>query len=198
MGKLPPYRYFYDLEFIENGKTIDLVSIGIVADDGREYYAVSSEFDQSAFLGNPWLVANVLPPLPFVRAMTWAKELTLDYDHPDRAAVKPRREIANEVRDFLAHHSADSAKNELWAYFAAYDHVGLCQLWGKMIDLPQGVPMFTRDLQQEAARLDVNLKRLEPQPVGEHNALVDARWDFSAWKALREFERDLRRDIGQD
>ena len=30
-------RYFYDCEFIENGITIDLVSVGVVADAGREF-----------------------------------------------------------------------------------------------------------------------------------------------------------------
>ena len=34
-------RYFYDTEFLEDGETIDLISIGIVAEDGREYYAVT-------------------------------------------------------------------------------------------------------------------------------------------------------------
>ncbi|RZL78642.1 MAG: hypothetical protein EOP32_21370 [Rhodococcus sp. (in: high G+C Gram-positive bacteria)] len=29
-------RYFYDCEFIEDGRTIDLVSIGVVAEDGRQ------------------------------------------------------------------------------------------------------------------------------------------------------------------
>lgn len=28
-------RYFYDLEFLQDGKTIDLISIGIVADERR-------------------------------------------------------------------------------------------------------------------------------------------------------------------
>ena len=39
-------RYFYDTEFIEDGTTIDLVSIGIVDEAGREFYAVSTEFDE--------------------------------------------------------------------------------------------------------------------------------------------------------
>lgn len=34
-------KFFYDTEFIEDGKTIDLISIGIVAEDGLEYYAVN-------------------------------------------------------------------------------------------------------------------------------------------------------------
>ena len=41
-------RYFYDTEFIENGRTIELISIGVVAEDGREFYAISTEFDASA------------------------------------------------------------------------------------------------------------------------------------------------------
>jgi len=35
-------RFFYDCEFIEDGRTIDLVSIGVVDEEGREFYAVST------------------------------------------------------------------------------------------------------------------------------------------------------------
>ena len=38
-------RYFYDTEFIDNGRHIDLISIGVVADNGTEFYAVSKQFD---------------------------------------------------------------------------------------------------------------------------------------------------------
>lgn len=38
-------RYFYDTEFIEDGHTIDLISIGVVAEDGRSYYAISKAFN---------------------------------------------------------------------------------------------------------------------------------------------------------
>ena len=41
------YRYFYDCEFIEDGRTVDLVSIGVVDEHGREFYAVSTEFDDT-------------------------------------------------------------------------------------------------------------------------------------------------------
>jgi hypothetical protein len=30
-------RFWFDTEFIEDGKTIDLMSIGVVAEDGRKY-----------------------------------------------------------------------------------------------------------------------------------------------------------------
>jgi hypothetical protein len=38
-------RYFYDTEFIDDGYNIELISIGVVAEDGREYYAISTEFN---------------------------------------------------------------------------------------------------------------------------------------------------------
>lgn len=55
-------KYFYDTEFIEDGHTIDLISIGIVAEDGRMYYAVSTEFDASR--ADEWVQTNVLNKLP--------------------------------------------------------------------------------------------------------------------------------------
>lgn len=36
-------KYFLDTEFIEDGVTIDLISIGIVSDDGREFYACNRD-----------------------------------------------------------------------------------------------------------------------------------------------------------
>lgn len=40
-------KYFYDTEFIEDGKTIELLSIGIVSEDGRKLYCESNEADLS-------------------------------------------------------------------------------------------------------------------------------------------------------
>lgn len=64
---------------------------------------------------------------------------------------------------------------ELWAYYAAYDHVALAQLFGPMHQLPAGIPMQTDDLVTEAKRLGLTASDLPPQPEGLHNALADAR-----------------------
>lgn len=165
--------YAYDTEFLEDGRTIELISIGIVADDGREYYAVNRDAPWRRIKKHEWLVANVVPSLPKLYGdarLHYARRGPLgliDWQHPH---MKRHDRIATEVRDFLL---AGSGKPELWAYYGAYDHVALCQLWGRMIDLPDGIPMFTRDLQQEVSRLGA-----EPpaQDSGQHNALDDARW----------------------
>lgn len=56
----------YDLEFVADGKTIDLVSIGMVSGDGRKLYAVNRELDEAKLLqhGDGWMRKNVWPYLP--------------------------------------------------------------------------------------------------------------------------------------
>lgn len=163
-------RYFYDCEFIDDGVTIDLVSIGITCEDGREFYAVSSEFSVAKLHANSWLVENVRPSLPQRAERDGCRCICrwhLDRDHPD---VRSRAQIARAVRDFLL---SGASKPELWAWYGAYDHVVLAQLWGRMIDLPDGIPMWTNDLQQEVVRL-VD-PQIPEQAEGLHNALADAR-----------------------
>jgi hypothetical protein len=164
-------KIFYDTEFIENGQTIDLVSIGMVAEDGRELYAISEEFNEANLVANPWLLKNVWPSLPVKRCPTghrcWSHgNGHLDSDHPD---VQPRARIARMVQAFITL----TPEPELWAWYGAYDHIALCQLWGRMIDLPDVVPMWTNDLKQEAMRL--GNPTMPKQAEGEHNALADAR-----------------------
>lgn len=55
-------RIFFDTEFIEDGRTIDLISIGMVREDGARYYAISTEFN--ARKASQWVKDNVLIHLP--------------------------------------------------------------------------------------------------------------------------------------
>jgi 3' exoribonuclease, RNase T-like len=168
--------YFYDTEFHEDGRTVDLISIGIVAQDGREYYAVNRDMDVKRIRRNPWLMENVVPHLPHGhgdRRNHIPRRWLFDYDDPQ---VKPRARIADEVAEFII------GEAELWAYYGAYDHVALAQLWGPMIDLPANVPMFTHELMQ---LWEESGKPEKPAQVGGHDALVDARWNAALYAACR-------------
>jgi hypothetical protein len=149
-------KIWYDTEFIENGRTIKLLSIGMVREDGKEYYAVSADVDYAE--ADPWVRENVLPHLEGYKA-------------------KPLPIIRDEVKAFVLE---QPTKPELWAYYGAYDHVALCQLFGKMVDLPKGFPYFTRDVKQFC--VDVGAPRLPKQMSVEHHALCDARWTRQAWE----------------
>jgi hypothetical protein len=183
----PKVRVFYDTEFREDGRTIDLLSIGIVRETGDSYYAVVSDADWEAVKKDEWLLNNVWTGMP-VRGLkhepySVGGVVKRRISYPGfldtaSALVKPKWVIANEVRDFLT----ATPNLELWAWYAAYDHVALAQLWGRMIGLPKGIPMWTNDLRQEAER--IGNPTLPEQEEGEHNALADARHNLVRAKAL--------------
>jgi hypothetical protein len=156
-------RYFFDCEFIEDGRTIDLVSIGVVDETGREFYAVSTEFDPDRAI--PWVRRNVLDKLP----------------SPSDRAWQSRERIREGLLEFLAEPGEEI---ELWAWFAAYDHVALAQLWGDMRSLPRVIPRFTRDLRQRWE--DLGSPPLPEAGGDRHDALTDARHNLARWKAMEE------------
>lgn len=174
-------RIFYDTEFLENGKTIELISIGMVTQDGRELYAVNEAIAHDPLHGrvckDKWLMENVIPSLPLhvghqkghgaiSESSVYQGFFNLDMTSN---AVMPARMIRNAVREFIL----AAPDPQMWAWYGAYDHVALAQLFGRMIDLPDGMPMWTNDLRQECQRLGD--PPLPDQPDGVHNALADAR-----------------------
>lgn len=150
----PAMRFWFDTEFIEDGKTIDLISIGIVAQDGREYYAESVECDLSK--ASLWIRENVIPHL--------------------MQKPKTRAQIGFEIIEFVGD------KPEFWAYYADYDWVALCQLYGTMMQLPRSWPMYCRDIKQLCDSL--GNPKLPKDPYKAHHALADAMWNKEVWEIL--------------
>jgi hypothetical protein len=160
----------YDLEFIDHGKWQELVSIGIAAEDGGTYYAVSSQFNVFALMAEPWLRENVWPHLP-------QKGNGLDYNSK---WVKPRRDIAKDVKEFVL----GRPEPQLWSWYSAHDHVGVCSLYGGMVNLPGKFPWVTYDLEQEI-RLHAPPGFELPTRMGaEHHALSDAQFHLCIARKL--------------
>ncbi len=251
-------KYFLDTEFMEGPQartflgfkvgetkpTIDLISIGIVAEDGREYYAVSKDFNlkeawnryqisEDESFGKDdirnrvyWLRENVLRPIfheLLLRSVndrvfiqnhfySFCKEFSFDglkvlinwYGKTNKDiaieiqefvygfAIKgyDENETQKETTKFLISQFKD--KPEFYAYFADYDWVVFCWLFGKMMDLPSGFPMYCKDLKQlfdqkeDWLRIPTNSRHIDlkqhthyPKTDNSqvHNALYDAKWN---------------------
>jgi len=152
-------KIFFDTEFIEDGKTIDMISIGAVKENGETFYAISNEFNAE-------------------NASTWVKENVLDKLTPSELEKysAPKKEIAEEFVKFCG-------KNpEFWAYYADYDWVLLCQLYGTMMDLPEAFPKFCMDIKQ--LQVHKGNPELPTQESGEHRAIDDAKWNQLVYNYL--------------
>lgn len=154
-----------------------------------------------------------IEPLPFTLKVF--KKLINKYG-------KTKKQVAEEILDFSSngyfdktgfdleakkkYELYDKFKPEFYAYYADYDWVVFCQLFGKMMDLPKGFPMYCKDLKQILDEKDVYLNKVAdrdkhragqlryakthpdyPKQENEHNALDDAKWN----KKLHEFLNTL-------
>lgn len=233
-------NYYFDTEFIEDFTTrtfnipsfrwiskkhyIELISIGIVSEDGREYYAVSKDFDLKHVwnkydlqlpdsMGDEpkkiyWLRENVLKPLHkdlcknisgdmknvdyFQNLATFSykslKSLISIYGKTNNeiatdirlftSGVRPTEDMEpGRIEDVVNYHNKIN-KPTFYAYYADYDWVLFCFLFGRMIDLPAGYPMYCRDLKQMIDDMALEQwKVIVPKQTNEHYALEDARWN---------------------
>ena len=248
-------KYFIDTEFLEGIQketfpinlfrketkpTIDLISIGIVAEDGREYYAISKDFNLKeawnrfewkqrskedieitpalgSLYKDYWIRDNVLKPIFY----EWMNK-DINFHHYDEHFTyknfkmlinkygKTNKQIAEEVKGFTLQYNwvidgISTATNkpytvpQFYGYYCDYDWVVFCWLFGRMIDLPKGFPMYCIDLKQELERLNETLGyncdvkgcsyRLQEKPnypiqTNTHNALADARWNKQLYEFL--------------
>lgn len=157
----PALRLWFDTEFHDDGERVELISLGIVTSDGREYYAENAEYDRSR--AHSWLQLNVLPLL-----------------RP--GTERSRAQIAADLRALVGR-----AAPEFWAWFGEYDWIVLRQLFGDLTAWPAGWPLSHMNLEQW--RLHLGAPALVQPPHAElHYALADARWTREAWQGLHDLQ----------
>jgi hypothetical protein len=184
--------------------SIEMISIGLVKSSGETYYAINKNFKLSRC--NEWVRKNVISKLP-------SKYLIeeIEQDDPDTGfghgklvlnpLYKTTEEIKADIIKFAGIHPVFKA------YYADYDWVVFCTMFGTMMDLPEGFPMYCRDLKKSLdervsfmetwydktgvpdifqSKLD-RIKKHQDYPKqhedDEHTALSDAQWN----KRLDEF-----------
>lgn len=197
-------KYFLDTEFHEYKKdkltdTIELISIGIVAEDGRELYRISDQFAINPACANEWLMANVIQPLCVTidPETEWNgrshQDANIVYDviaqnRTKSDLVKSNYNIRRDIIEFIG----NDKNPQFYAYYADYDWVVFCWLFGQMIDLPKSFPMYCRDLKQTFDEVfeDVNHDEIKalpsyPKQDNEHSALDDARWNKRLYDFLQ-------------
>lgn len=226
-------KYFIDTEFHEHKKpikflgitiakvrTIDLISIGIVCEDGRTYYAINRDLNLKHAKKDKWLKENVLSKLPAKQELYPPHGSPLIWQKSMRWL--PMCQIRQEIIDFCGgkpdwdesgtFYKYDDTTPIFYGYYADYDWVVFCWIFGTMMQLPNGFPMYAIDLKQmldeqlnninlslndvdgtnsdktRPATLEEKLswaKKLPdyPRQENEHNALDDAQWN----KKLFEF-----------
>lgn len=179
-------RFFLDTEFIEWGNQLDLISIGIVDEFDKDYYAINKNcsFEKA----NRWVIENVFPSLGIETTedeygfidhrLPTSEDYLKFYKQPEEIKKELIKFINTEVQEFVHQKTV-----EIWVDYGAYDFVVLSQFFGGYEQLTKYLPEFFYDLQSNSRileahrRFTISIHKQFPESLetkGKHHALLGA------------------------
>jgi hypothetical protein len=161
-------KIFFDTEFTGLHQNTTLISIGCVSEDGEQFYAEFTDYDQSQV--DEWIKRNVITQLVL------PDDLNVQASE-DKVAVRGERAF---VRNHLEMWLTQWPIVEIWSDCLAYDWVLFCDLFGGALKIPGNVYYIPFDLATllKVKGIDPDVSRssfalMEGDYV--HNALWDAQ-----------------------
>lgn len=162
-------KIFFDTEFTGLHQNTTLISIGLVSECGKKFYAELTDYDKSQV--DDWIQSNVIDNL-LVRAYS---ENGIDY--PD---VKFVVGATDSVRDYLSEWLSQFEMVEMWSDCLSYDWVLFCQIFGHAFKIPKNVYYIPFDICTlfKDRGVDPDISR------EEYSGMVDGQKHNAMWDAL--------------
>lgn len=172
-------KIFFDTEFTGLHQYTTLISIGLVAENGRTFYAEMYDYDETQI--DEWLETNVIAKLRMTNGEILDREV-----HPNYLSQSENVELiginTQELKIALSRWFASFQESiEMWSDCLAYDWVLLNHVFGHAFYLPPNVSYIPFDLCTllHIKGYDADISREEFAGLGDkddkHNALFDAQ-----------------------
>ena len=139
---------YFDTEFTGLHKNTTLISIGIVADNGKSFYAECTDYDESQC--DDWIKENVIANLKFKDGQ-FTRLSRHDDERPNMNAIEmraPKEIVREQLRTWLKQFDSVQFVSDV----CHYDMVLLIDLFGTAFDLPSNVSASCHDINQDIAR----------------------------------------------
>ena len=143
-NKLIIMKIFFDTEFTGLHKNTTLISIGLVAEDGKTFYAEFSDYDECQC--DKWIQENVLANLKYANAPYSEPLVNINKNHTNVYGDK------NYIRDKLYEWLSPYDNVELVSDVCHYDMVLFIDIFGGAFDLPKNVNPACHDINQDIAK----------------------------------------------
>ncbi len=135
---------YFDTEFTGLHKDTTLISIGIVAENGKKFYAEFSDCDESQC--DDWIKENVLKHTILAGNDTLAARL--GEDNNTTVVIGSKADIRHELGEWLKQFGELQFVSDV----CHYDMVLLIDIFGGAFDLPKNVSAVCHDINQDIAR----------------------------------------------
>lgn len=158
-------RVFFDTEFTGLHKNTTLISIGLISDEGKTFYAELTDYDESQI--DSWLKENVIANLSKTEAELF---------HMAGITVRgDKATVAAALQEWLEQYESV----EMWSDCLSYDWVLFNDLFGHAFNIPKNIYYIPFDLctllKIYNIDPDVNREEFAGMDGAKHNALHDAK-----------------------
>ena len=198
-------KLFLDTEFTGLHQATTLISLGIISECGKTFYAEFTDYDRSQL--NDWLEENIIPNtwVAVHEPITSMGEVVGDSRWADVHVFGS----SDYIKPFLEKWLSQFEKIVIWSDCLAYDWVLFNQIWGHAFSIPENVYYIAMDIctlfemndidpdisREEYSEIDMllkyslvtNFKRLDVNGLRKHNALWDAFIIRECYKKLTIF-----------
>lgn len=170
-------KVFFDTEFTGLHKDTTLISIGLVDENGRTFYAEFSDYDESQC--DKWIRENV------IKHLKWSTEGPLEdfsniYDN-NWEAFGSKEYIKKVLADWLSKYE----EVELVSDCCHYDMVLFVDIFGNAFDLPENVNPVCHDINQDIAKHYDKSERdafdlSREEIIEKYNNIIKKYWESEA------------------
>lgn len=177
-------KLFFDTEFTGLHKDTSLISIGIISEDNKHFYAELNDYDKSQV--DEWILKNVIDNLLYNDNTT-----LFDMDNNKNIIMKDTKANVKKVLLKWLHDNFNDETIEFVSDVSSYDFVLLVDLIaGCSLDLPDNVVPYCYDINQDISKyLNISLmdafnanredivksKNIELKNINKHNSMFDAK-----------------------
>jgi len=162
-------KIFFDCEFTGLHQKTTLISIGLVSECGKKFYAELTDYDKSQI--DDWLQQNVIEKLTLSERENCA-------DSNDWKLISDTKSVKEALTVWLSQFE----QVEMWSDCLSYDWVLFCELWGHASNIPKNIYYIPFDIctlfKERCIDPDINREEyglvVAHSNLSKHNALWDA------------------------
>jgi len=164
-------KIFFDCEFTGLHQNTTLISIGLISETNKTFYAEFTDYDESQV--NDWIKENVISKLGKV-------EETQRYCYDNCRRIGNKDYVQDHLREWLSQFD----QIEIWSDCLAYDWVLFNELWGGAFSIPKNIYYIPFDIctlfkikgiDPDISREEFAHGEFDSTETSKHNALWDAR-----------------------
>lgn len=172
-------KIFFDTEFTGLNRDAQLISIGLIAEDGNTFYAEFTDYDKDVC--SEWVTENVISNLKLKDELEgFSKNIRTPDGLRHLQCKGDKQAIAECLTWWLCVYYDRYDKIEMWSDCLAYDWMLFCDLFGGAMGIPDWIYYIPFDISTMFKLKGVNPDISREEYAGikdvenKHNALHDA------------------------